>query len=285
MLMRKPRILYIGDLDLRLGGAQRITFDTLKCLSEDFDFIMYSDTNPSEDFLRLLNELNIPYFIDNTLNEDNVIKVIRDYGIEALLIQWEKVEWLILAASLVDKLNIKSIALVHELPFIYIPTTKIISNFKALIMLKLLKEYLKGNLYGRRTLRTLLNVEKAVKKMTMLICVSDASKYYYSKYLNVSCVTITPEVRISEIALQNTKDNNGFDYDIAFMSARHEKEKGIFDVVDVVRIVKRSLGRNLKVAVMGKFWFHDVESKFYSILRRYGLEGGFRCYGLRSWGC
>ncbi len=282
MSMAKPKILYIGDLDLRLGGAQRITFDTLRCLSENFDFIMYSDKDPSGDFLRLLNELNIPYFIDYSLNENNITRVIRDYNINALLIQWEDIRWLTLVASLADKLGIRSIAMVHELPYIFIPMSRFINNFKALSLLKLLKEYLRGHLHGIRTLRMVLNLDKTVKKMTTLICVGDASKYYYQRYLGVNCISITPEVTIpKEILMQNDEhhNDNEFNYDVAFMSARHEAEKGIYDVVKITKVAKESLGRDLRVAIMGKFLHRKVERKFYSLLKKYQLRQDFEVLG------
>jgi len=278
--MKRPRILYICDLNLRNGGAQRITFDTLECLSRYFNFVIYTDSDIPDDSLKLLNKLNIPYIIDHSLNEDTITHVIHDYNIDSLLIQWENIGWLTLAASLASKLSIRSIALVHELPYIHTPTSRFIKNFKALVLLKLFKDYLKGNLYDIKTLHAILNVGKAVKKMTTLICVGDASRYYYKRYLGVDCIRIMPSVTIpGEELMRSNGYYNTFSYDVVFMSARHEPEKGIFDVVKIVKIVKEMMRRDLRVAIMGKFLFRNVESKFYSLLRKYHLKDDFEVLG------
>ncbi|MEM3192191.1 MAG: hypothetical protein QW292_08915 [Candidatus Parvarchaeota archaeon] len=68
----RKNILFIGDLNLRNGGAQKITFETIEFLTKKFNIIIYSLGEPDLGFKSLIQNLRIDAYFHRYVNSDLV---------------------------------------------------------------------------------------------------------------------------------------------------------------------------------------------------------------------
>ena len=120
--MNKRKILYICDLNLSNGGAQRVTIETLPQISKAFDIFLYMPNNPSSDSSKILESLEIKVIIDFSMTKEKVRDFIRREKIDLVLIQWENPKWILLCHQIWKEMKFNYTIFLYELPLINTPT-------------------------------------------------------------------------------------------------------------------------------------------------------------------
>ena len=309
--MRKKKILYICDLNLENGGAQRITIETLPCLSKVFDIFLYMENKPSADTLKLLNNMEVHIIVDFKLSKDNLKNLLIREGIELNIIQYENPRWIVLGYEIWKEIGVNYTVLFHELPFINTPTKKVFANWYIQVFLKIFSSffknlnqvskisdsnnkknqynklqsktsYLKRNYFIKKKIddlkKTLIKVSETRRGLAnsiKIIAMGSASKYYIDKYFGFKNLIEVKNSASSDIQIVEgllNLDLKDLKYDICFMAARLESGKGILDVLEIVYRVKQLLGDNIKTVILGKFVDRVTEQQFNTKLKKLKLE-------------
>jgi len=312
----KHNILLLCDLKLPNGGAQKITYKTLKCISEYFNIIIYSKKDVSEEFLSLIKILGIKSFLVDDLNENEIIEIINQYGIEAILIQWENPEWISISYRVKMKTGIRVILLIHLLPYIGTPVNRYFKNFYLLATLYIIRSALgKGFYYLRHKIlishEELTNKQKSpyikdhfrsklikiikekilqfqdvkngIKYFDLLIAMGPASLFYVNEYLHIfKNVKMVEHNAAVDISKNNSDMVREYKYDICFMSARNPKGKGVLLLPEIVYRASKNLRKDIKVVIMGRFVHEDIREKFLKKIDKYGLRSSFTLTGFVS---
>ena len=292
------RILYICDLNLTHGGAQKITFKTLECLSKDFNLYIYSPDEPSQESLELLNDLHLYSVFDAEFNIEKIIEIINKFNIEYMLIQWENPTWVSSSYLIKRKLNVKVILMIHNLPYIDSPVNNIIKNWFILTLLRILKlgaslffgsigknnvlqdggesyeksftvkEFLKK---GKDTPLKIYLTYKGIKYADGIICMGPASAYYLNKYLNINKSMYVVKHNAA-VDVKNKIINKIYKYDFVFMAAYLQVEKGIIDLLDIFYYVKNNFSNDPNIIIIGRFFDSKTQNDFYKKVDRLNLR-------------
>ncbi|MGC8622094.1 MAG: glycosyltransferase family 4 protein [Caldisphaera sp.] len=307
--MNAKKILYLCDLNLTNGGAQRITFKTLGCLSKMFNIIVYMPEKPSHESLSLLSSLRIEYILDTELNIERLKSTIISKKIDLILIQWENFHWIFLAYQIKKSMGIEYVVFVHELPVIGTPTGKIKSWYFE-VYLKLLRIFynrildmrykeagknstnqvaralkIKKNVSLNLMLKTMAEILftiKGLKSAKKIIAMGPASKFYIDNYLKLGNIIELKHVAAPDIIVNTDLYNKSYIYDICFMAARLEPEKGIFDMLVIVHYIKKIVNYNIKAVVLGRFINDRTEKIFLSKIKELDLESNIFLLGFVS---
>ena len=305
--MNKKKILYICDLNLVHGGAQRITIETLPRMSKFFDIILYMSNTPTQDVLTILNCLKIKIIIDLAPTKDKLKVIVQRENINLLLIQWENPDWILLGHEIKNQLGLNYTLFLYEVPLINTPVITVFENwyihsffklyfdlFKQFINASnkhlpndnkiLINEvptnmrYKKNNLLVIKKLHGLKkyfdkikNTKKGLKGAIKLIAMGEASKYYIDRYFGFKNLILVKHCASSDIKSVEGMFNVEVKYDLCFMAARLEPGKGIFDIVDITYRVKKILNREIKIAIVGQFINPMIKEQFNKKLKRLQL--------------
>lgn len=316
--MVNKKILYLCDLNLANGGAQRVTIETLPGLSKVFDIFLYMPHNPSSESLKIINNLAIQNIIDLNLKRENIEELVLKERIELILIQWENPKWIILCHEIWKETEVNYAILMYELPFINTPTTKILVNWKVQANIKMfsdlfknfinrskpqtiinkevhlvnpqpLNEYRKVNPFSLKRIRNFAKNFYKVKKTReglvyakKIIAMGGASKFYIDKYFGFKNIIEVKHCASSDIQSVEGMISLELKYDICFMAARLESGKGIFDLLDVVYDIKKLLQREINVAIMGRFIDTVTKEKFNKKLKKLKLQSNVILLGFVS---
>ena len=314
--MEPNRLLYLCDLNLKNGGAQRNTYKTIGCLSKVFKIILYITDEPSPESLSLLNELHLEYILDRELDAQMLSNVISSRNIGLVLIQWENTKWIITLYRIKKSIGVKYAIFLHELPIIGVPTNKFIKNWYLLasgrhlrdainIFFKMTEKksvpevhhYVDGGFSGgkgdpkksvsesiRGLLRKITRVNDTYKGLIeaeKVISMGPASKFYIDNFLRLSNVAEVRHNASSDISVKDSVKDMHFSFDICFM-ARLEPRKGIFDVLEVVHRVKKMVDYEPKVAIMGRFVDEKTRAAFLRKSKKLKLESNIYLPGFVS---
>jgi glycosyltransferase involved in cell wall biosynthesis len=308
-MSERVRLLYIGDLNLERGGAQRHTFHTLKCIAQEFDVLMYIVGKPSQESLHLIRALGVDHVIVEYLVYENLKKVCVRGKVEFLFIQWENPQWVIATYKLSREMNVPYILLMHELPIFGTPTKVLVRNFLFEYMFRLLTKAVgwprkistreawkkaeiplsngypaTTNIVARMLAKIVANiylgvlVYKGVCHALNILAVSPASAYYAQMYFpfskKISTLKIPNGVEMWHIEECWRKEDD-FNYDISFMAARLVPEKGIMDLLEIVREVQQKIrnkmGKEIKVAILGRFISEYMKLLFMKRAKKFGV--------------
>lgn len=316
--MKTKRILYLCDLDITHGGAQRITSKTLDCISKFFNLEVYLPELPSQESLNLLERLNIDYKIDLVLAAESLKSTLLSKHIDLILIQWENPKWISLIYNISKSLGIEYAVFCYELPFIGTPTSKFFRNWFLLVLLKyftfgfkqilsnfdkktehnfrskmqVINSKIKGDgnsnflLYGLHLtvefINNILETKRGLKNAKQIIAMGSAGKFYIDKYLKVKNVIELSRIASSDILVDVYQYPKNLKYDICFMAARLIPQKGIFDVIEVCYHVKKILGYELKIVILGKFVDDHTKTMFMSNVNKRNLESNIFLPGFVS---
>ena len=316
--MRKKKILYICDLNLENGGAQRITIETLPCLSKAFDIFLYVENKPSADTLKRLSNMEVHIIVDFKLSKDNLKNLLIREGIELNIIQYENPRWIVLGYEIWKEIGVNYTVLFHELPFINTPTKKVFANWYIQVFLKIFTSFFKNlnqvskisylnnkkNQYNKlknkasylkknyfitkkiddlkKTLIKVRETRRGLANSIKIIAMGSASKYYIDKYFGFKNIIEVKNSASSDIQSVEGLLNLDLKYDICFMAARLESGKGILDVLEIVYRVKQLLGDNIKTVILGKFVDRMTEQQFNTKLKKLKLEPNVNLLGFVS---
>jgi len=294
-ITENPRILYICDLNLSRGGAQRITFNTLECLSREFNLYIYSIDEPSPESLNLLDRLNLYSIFDSKFNIKKVIDILNKFNIKYILIQWENPKWIVASYLIKRKLGIKLILMIHELPYIYTPVNRIIKNWFILTLLKLSVRLFNKLIYKKTILYEAYNdsyrnsnikkflkmgineifnvyyTYKGIKYADEIISMGMGSTYYLNNYLHINKKIY--EVKHTAAAdVKNRIMDKVYKYDFCFMAARLETEKGVIDLLSILYYIKNKFSSNVNIVIIGRFSDDKTKNQFYKKLNKLNLE-------------
>lgn len=316
--MSKKRILYLCDLNLANGGAQRITIETLPCLSKVFDIFLYMSNNPSSESLKILNKLEIKVTIDFAFTDNNIKALIIREKIDLILIQWENPKWIILSHKIWKEIGVNYTIFLYELPFINTPTKHVFTNWDVHVIAKIFmgffinlihisedrdsngKEPLSANQPVKmknvkfnsffknkahnlkETFNKVRRTREGLADAKKIIAMGGASKYYIDKYFGFKNIIEVKHCASSDIQSVEGMISLELKYDICFMAARLESGKGIFDLLDVVYDVKKLLQREINVAIMGRFIDTVTKEKFNKKLKKLKLQSNVILLGFVS---
>jgi len=294
-ITENPRILYICDLNLSRGGAQRITFNTLECLSGEFNLYIYSIDEPSPESLNLLDRLNLYSIFDSKFNIKKAIDILNKFNIKYILIQWENPEWIAASYLIKRKLGIKLILMIHLLPYIYTPVNRVIKNWFILTLLKLSVRLFNKLIYKKTILYEAYNdsyrnsnikkflkmgineifnvyyTYKGIKYADEIISMGMGSTYYLNNYLNINKNIY--EVKHNAAAdVKNRIMDKVYKYDFCFVAARLETEKGVIDSLRILYYVKNKFSSNVNIVIIGRFSDDKTKNQFYKKLNKLNLE-------------
>jgi glycosyltransferase involved in cell wall biosynthesis len=304
--MEPNRLLYLCDLNLKNGGAQRITYKTIGCLSKVFQIILYITDEPSPESLSLLNELRLEYVLDRDLDEQRLRSLISSKNIGLVLIQWENPKWIITLYRIKKSIGVKYAIFLYELPIIGVPTNKFIKNWYLLASGHHLKDAI--NIFFEMTerksvpalhhyeddkfsggkgdpkksvsesirglLRKITRVTdtyKGLMEAEKVISMGPASKFYIDNFLRLGNVAEVRHIASSDISVKDSVKNTHFSFDICYM-ARLEPRKGIFDVLEVVHRVKKMLDYEPRIAILGRFVDEKTRADFLRKSKKLKLE-------------
>jgi glycosyltransferase involved in cell wall biosynthesis len=313
---KRLKLLYLCDLNLRNGGAQRITFNTLECLSKEFDIVVYMTTLPSQESLDLIKRLGLETAIDLSFDLDRFKNFIVARGVEIILIQWESGYWIQGVHRISKELGTKYVILVHELPIVGTPVNKVFTNWFVLSLWTYIKRAFeriafRQNAYDNTTsgnidtgstvsekraelhpfkfkllLDAAINLKglyKGMKCATKIIAMGPASKFYIDRYLGFNNVLYVEHNAAPDIFpagdLSHSKD---LAYDLTFMAARLERRKGIFDFLKVVYDVKTSLGKDVRAIMLGRFIDERTQYLFKREIKKLNLDQNVEMPGFVS---
>ena len=315
--MEPNRLLYLCDLNLKNGGAQRNTYKTIGCLSKVFQIILYITDEPSPESLSLLNELRLEYVLDREIDAQRLRSLISSKNIGLVLIQWENPKWIITLYRIKKSIGVKYAIFLHELPFIYAPTNKFIKNWyllaSAYYMRDAIEYFLRhagkesslkpffqkderaitGQGGDRKSyslsisaflglLTRVPNTYKGLKEAERVISMGPASKFYIDHFLRIRNVVEIEHNASSDISINADIKNTHFDYDICFMAATLGPRKGIFEVLKVVHLVKKMIDYEPRVVIMGKFLSEDIMGTFLKKVNKLGLKSNIYLPGFVS---
>jgi glycosyltransferase involved in cell wall biosynthesis len=292
------RILYICDLNLSHGGAQRITFNTLECLSREFNLYIYSSDEPSPESLDLLDRLNLYSIFDSKFNIQKVIDILNKFNIKYILIQWENSKWIAPSYLIKRKLGIKLILMIYELPYINTPVNSIIKNWFILTLLKYLKSRVRlfnklidkktilyethNDSYRNSTIKKFLKMGineifniyytyEGIKYADEIISMGMASTYYLNNYLHIN-KKIYEVKHTAAVDVKNRIMDKVYKYDFCFMAARLETEKGVIDLLSILYYIKNKFSSNVNIVIIGRFVDDITKNHFYKKLNKLNLE-------------
>ena len=313
--MNKRKILYICDLNLSNGGAQRVTIETLPQISKAFDIFLYMPNNPSSDSSKILESLEIKVIIDFSMTKEKVRDFIRREKIDLVLIQWENPKWILLCHQIWKEMKFNYTIFLYELPLINTPTKNYfgkwyihayfkipLKTFKNLIRaqqkqvskamglntdkIQIKNKKMNNNSLFIRILHNLLNTFEEVKETqkgladaTKIIAMGEASKYYIDRYFGFKNIIEVEHCASSDIQGVEGMINLELKYDLCFMAARLEPGKGIFDLLEVVYFTKRLLKRDIRIAIMGRFVDPISKEHFNRKLKKLKLEANIILLG------
>jgi len=280
----------------------------------------YSKNEASEEFLGLINKIGIKAFLVNDLNEAGIIEIIHQYRIESILVQWEKPEWISISYRVKMKTGVKVILMIHLIPYLGTPMNRYFKNFSLLVILRIIHltlaysfYYLRYKILGPRdeltnkqvslyiedhlisqlvelswtiidrTILRFRDVKKGIKYFELLIAMGPVSAFYISEYLHISKnVKLVEHNAAVDINKNNSDMNRKYKYDICFMSARNEKQKGILLLPEIVYRAGKKFGKDIKVVIIGRFEEENIRKKFLKKLDKFGLEASFTLTGYVS---
>ncbi len=315
--MEMNKLLYLCDLNIKNGGAQRITYKTLGCLSKAFNILLYITEEPSSESLSLLNELRLEYVLDREFDTERLKNVIITKGIDMVLVQFENPEWIINVYKIKKSVGIKYAIFLHELPYIGTPTNKFIRNWYVLAslhymrdafisLLRMKKEGYLSKLYSHKSknvsagqesakeirlnsisvfiqlLNRVTDTYRGLKEAENIIAMGPASKFYIDHFLRLSNVLEIEHNASSDISSSSDIKNVTFNYDICFMAARLDPRKGIFDVLKVVNRVKNIVDYDPKVVILGRFVEEETREAFIRKVKKLNLESNIYLLGFVS---
>lgn len=315
--MEPKRLLYICDLNLKHGGAQKNTYKTIGCLSKAFEVVAYITEEPSPESLDLLDELQIEFLLDTELDIERLRNVISSKKISLVLIQYENPDWILAMYRIKKVLNVRYTLFLHEIPIIGTPTNKFIKCWFILASVvylryviqiifnikdsKSISELLthrnkvssngdvgiKNVLFSAisaplRFLSRILDILWGLKDAEKVIAMGPASKFYIDHFLKLKNVIVIEHNAASDISPDVALERMDFDYDICFMAARLEPRKGVFDVLEVVREVKKLTNYEVKAVILGRFVDDGTRDIFFRKVRRLGLESNIYLLGFVS---
>jgi len=295
--MIRHNILYICDLNLANGGAQKNTYKTIKCISKFFGIYIYSNYKPDQKFLNLIQNLNIKAIFDKTLNIDRILELINKYNVEAIIIQWENPIWISTAYKLKKMVGVKTVIMMHELPFINTPTSRIIKNWYILTfffiikllfvrlneLFKIKKNRPKNEINQKKSLfekiTVALNTYNGIKHADILMAMGPASNYYIKRYMHIANNVI--EIKhnaASDISCKKVA-NSRYLFDLCFMAARLEKGKGVLDLPFLIKKIKAISGREIKLVILGKFVDDKIRNEFYRLVDKFDIKSNIMLAG------
>ncbi|MCL5788557.1 MAG: hypothetical protein M1357_01975, partial [Candidatus Marsarchaeota archaeon] len=293
--MDHKKILYLCNLNLSKGGAQRVTFKTLGCLSKVFDIVVYMPEKPSPESLVLLRDLGIEYVLDEELDLERLKGTVASKKIDLVLIQREHPLWITTVYRVKKAIGVEYVVFVHELPFIGTPPERSqkFRNWHLLIFLRYLRLFysitldrlhkgyeenfiaqppgvvretrVRRTISPKKVLRVIATIrytKSGLKSAKRVIAVGPASKFYIDNYLGLHNTTVLKHTAAPDITLNNDLDHRNFVYDICFMAARLERGKGIFDVLEVVHRLKTTLNRDVRAVMLGRFLDNRTQKMF-----------------------
>ena len=310
----KRRLLYVCDLNLSNGGAQKVTYNTLGCLASRYEIFIYSNFRPSDESINLAKELGIKIFLDFDFNLNKLADKIKEFKIEYILLQYENPKWVSSLCHLKRKLGVKTIILMYELPYIHTPINKFIHSWLVLTIInkginflsyarKYLKnysttslEYVKVEEFSRhrstipkwskflqiitKSVIELRDTFKGIQQSDALIAMGPATKFYLKKYLKIrSSILEVDHIAAVDLPDGFKLDKKSYTYDICFMAARLEKGKGIFDLLKVLSKAQKNFDRKINLAIIGRFTLNEVENDFHNLLDRYQLRSNVSLLG------
>jgi len=261
--LRVLRVLYIGDLNLKGGGAQRHTFYTINCIAKEFDVLMYIIGEPSPESLSLIEKNGINYIIVKKPSYRHLKKTCLTKNIKIIMLQWENPQWITMAYKLNKEIGTQYIVFLHEIPMIGTPVKAFTRNFLAEVLVRMLIQvtgYPKRIAEFLSFLYQIYLVYKGIYRASGVLAISPASAFYIQTYFpnlkNYLTLKIPNGVDITLIE-DLLKSKSDFSYDISFMAARLDPKKGMLDLLEVVYRVNQKmmdeLGRDVKVVVLGRF--------------------------------
>jgi glycosyltransferase involved in cell wall biosynthesis len=306
--MEPKRLLYVCDLNLKHGGAQRITYKTIGCLSKVFRIIVYLADEPSPESLSLLDELHVEYILDYGLDVERLKKLISAKKIDLVLVQWEYGKWIVTIYKIKRAIDVRYAVFLHELPFIGTPLPNTIIKNWYFQAFRLFIRNIVGTIFkttGQKPIRKLfsnvnmndsyekkgsihllsstkndilealknaLEINRGLKNAEKVIAMGRASKFYIDHFLKIKNVIVIEHNASSDIPIDTEFSKGNMDYDICFMASRLTPEKGIFEVLRVAYSVKKLIKRKLNVVLLGKFVDNDVKNTFLIKIRKLNLE-------------
>ena len=281
----KIDFLYIGDLNLEHGGAQRHTFYTLKCIAREFNVLMYIVGEPSQESLRLIRDLKMDYVIVKNFSYNHLKIICKHKKVRFLLVQWENPQWIIAAYKISREMGIPYILLMHELPILGTPTKIFIRNFLLEYIIKLLTKIIKWHerfsafesfianrvkitfaddrklhFYLDTIVRLLIRIRKFITNIYRvflvyrgvccalnILAVSPVSAYYVQTYFPVSEKILTLKIPngVDTRYIDGWEKEEDFKYDIGFMAARLVPEKGIIDLLEIIHKVQQKIKNDM----------------------------------------
>ncbi len=288
------RILYIADLNLRNGGAQRRSYLTLPSLAKRFDLVVASLDKPDESFKNILDPERIQVVKNESPSEllSGLVQLSKKVKPDLLVLQWE-IPWMMNILRQLGKTTKCPYAIiVHELPLLGTPPRLRGRSPFANLMFEAITAFFKRDLkaivveyeYDAKAkssrfsiagviwrfakyvhekawliLWILPEIERAFSEGSLIVISEATMSYLRILYPNArKTILLKPGNGASAIA-EDTQ--NIPSYDIAYM-ARLSPQKGTLDLLKILGETKNRLNENLKAIVIGAFGSQHDEREF-----------------------
>lgn len=284
------KLLYIGDLDLRGGGAMWRLYHTLPYISRRFETVVLCAGHVSAEFMPLFDKNGIKLVFAKNISPESLMDTFLSEKADLVVVPWEYPAYLVSAYLASKNLGVPYAALIHGLPIIGTPL-KTLHHYRFHAFLKVLGEF-KQNMEHtvnrsvgsklRLFAKKLMSIDPIYRAMRggFILAVGPVSELYLRSYFgdHERIFTIVPGNGFEPPPINAS--GSSFVYDACFMAARLSREKGLFDFLEVVAMVSRR--RRMRAAVMGRFAGANDESSFYSTCRKLGIAGSIEHLGFLS---
>lgn len=271
---RKIRILWISNYNIEVGrGPMNRLYNMMDSMAQLCDLHLFSLGAIDDIIAEKASELSIPYisseciFSDwNVINARQLAKKIKKYSdfnkIDLVVLTWELWD---LAIALYNEYRInpsKLLIVTHSIPFAGMQEKE--STF----LLDVCKRIIQENHTSTKKYLLMKYVE-AVKYiprlqfLTMTPTVEKRLKYYFP---NVCLYSSYPGYAVQSHSI---KPQN-YLYHMAFM-ARFEKGKGIYDILHIIRSIKK-VKPDVRIVMIGSFTYPQEEKRYKRLISKYELK-------------
>ena len=271
---RKIRILWISNYNIEVGrGPMNRLYNMMDSMSQLCDLHLYS-LGPVDDIIaEKASKLSIPYtsseciFSDwNVINAKELAHRIKSYSdknnMDLVVLTWELWDLAIALFHEYKRMPYKLLIVTHSIPFAGM------QEKERTFLIDVLKRTIQENhtsikKYIMKNFTEAIKYIPKLQFLTMTPTVEKRLKYYFP---NVCLYSSYPGYAIQSHCIQQQH----YVYHMAFM-ARFEKGKGIYEILHIVRSIKKNKP-DVRIVMIGSFTYPQEEKRYKKLISKYGLE-------------